>query len=76
MGSPYLRFDYTRRPRQRKASGQGNEKGSVGNPLTYAHTLLLCKILHTHYRVLITLIKLLYVPLQYPKSNPDIHAAE
>ena len=28
------------------------------------------------YRVWITLIKLLYAPLQYPKSDPDIHAAE
>ena len=28
------------------------------------------------YRVWITLIKLLYAPLQHPKTNLDIHAAE
>ena len=28
------------------------------------------------YGVWITLIKLLYAPVQYPKSNPDIHLGE
>ena len=35
-----------------------------------------CKILHTHNRVWITLNKLLYAPLQHPKTNPDIHQGE
>jgi hypothetical protein len=36
-----------------------------------------CKILHTHTdRVWITLIKLLYAPLQYLRNGPDIHPPE
>ena len=44
-------------------------------PLTYAPTLLLQDSAYS-YRVWMTLIKLLYAPLQYPKINPYIHQGE
>ena len=47
----------------------------VGNLPTYAPALLLQDCAYS-YRVWITLIKLLYAPLQYLKINPDIHLAE
>jgi hypothetical protein len=46
-----------------------------GNPLTYAlHSTV--QDLAYSYRVWITLIKLLYAPLQYPKINPIIYLPE
>jgi len=45
------------------------------NPLVYAPAPLLQDFAYS-YRVWITLIKLLYAPLQYPKINPDIHLPE
>jgi len=44
-------------------------------PLTYAPTVLLQNSAYS-YRVWITLIKLLYAPLQYHRSGPSIHVAE
>jgi hypothetical protein len=34
------------------------------------------KIVHTHDRVWITLIKLLYAPLGYHHPHPDVHQSE
>jgi hypothetical protein len=45
------------------------------NPLVYAPAPLLQDSAYS-YRVWITLIKLLYASLQYPKINPDIHLPE
>ena len=45
------------------------------NPLVYAPAPLLQAFAYS-YRVWITLNKLLYAPLQYPKINPDIHLPE
>jgi hypothetical protein len=45
------------------------------NPLVYAPAPLLQDIAYSYW-VWITLIKLLYAPLQYPKINPDIHLPE
>jgi hypothetical protein len=45
------------------------------HPLAYAPAVLPQNFAYS-YRVLITLITLLYVPLHYPKTNPDIYAAE
>ena len=47
----------------------------AGNPLAYAPTLQLQDIAYS-YRVWITLIKLLYAPLQYLRNGPDIHPPE
>ena len=46
------------------------------NPLVYAPALLLLQDLAYSYWVWITLIKLPYAPLRYPKINPDIHLPE
>ena len=48
----------------------------AGNPRAYAPAPLLLQDSAYSYRVWITLIKLLYAPLRYLKSKPDIHAAE
>ena len=45
------------------------------NPLVYAPAPLLQDLAYS-YRVWITLIKLPYAPLRYPKINPDIHLPE
>jgi len=44
----------------------------VGNPPTYAPAPLLQDCAHS-YRLWITLIKLLYAPLQDPRIGLDIH---
>jgi hypothetical protein len=50
----------------------------LGMPENHAPTLrhYLLQDFAYSYRVWITLIKLLYAPLQYPKINPDIHLPE
>ena len=48
---------------------------NAANPLAYAPALLLQDSAYS-CRVWITLIKLLYAPLRYPKTNPYIHQGE
>ena len=45
------------------------------NPLVYAPAPLLQDFAYPYW-VWLTLIKLLYALLQYPKINPDIHSSE
>ena len=48
---------------------------SPGSTYAYAAALLLHDPAYL-YRVWITLIKLLYAPLQYLRNGPDIHPSE